>query len=67
MSQSKYHHGILPPIKKYGGTTIAQDESTSEYFDMPSAAIDTGKVDSVLTPEAIAKSLSSLVMTELVA
>lgn len=52
-------------IKKYGGTTIAQDETTSEYFDMPSAAIDTGKVDFVLTPEAIAKSLSSLVMKEL--
>ncbi|MEH2128139.1 chemotaxis protein CheB [Nostoc sp.] len=27
-------------IKKYGGTTIAQDETTSEYFDMSSAAID---------------------------
>ncbi|MEH2082451.1 MAG: chemotaxis protein CheB [Nostoc sp.] len=54
-------------MKNYGGTTIAQDETTSEYFDMPSAAIDTGKVDFVLTPEAIAKSLSSLVMTELVA
>lgn len=54
-------------MKKYGGTTIAQDETTSEYFDMPSAAIDTGKVDFVLTPEAIAKSLCSLVMTELIA
>ena len=54
-------------IKKYGGMTIAQDESTSQYFDMPKAAIDTGKVDFVLTPEAIAKSLSSLVMTELIA
>ena len=54
-------------MKKYGGTTIAQDETTSEYFDMPSAAIDTGKVDFVLTPKAIANSLSSLVMTELVA
>ncbi|MEH2274852.1 MAG: chemotaxis protein CheB [Nostoc sp.] len=52
-------------MKKYGGTTIAQDETTSEYFDMPSAAIDTGKVDFVLTPEAIAKSLCSLVMMEL--
>ena len=54
-------------IKKYGGTTIAQDETTSEYFDMPSSAIDTGKVDFVLTPKAIAKSLISLVMTELIA
>ncbi|MEH2121789.1 chemotaxis protein CheB [Nostoc sp.] len=52
-------------IKKYGGTTIVQDEATSEYFDMPKAAIDTGKVDFVLAPEAIAKRLTSLVMTEL--
>lgn len=51
-------------IKKYGGTTIAQDETTSEWFDMPSAAINTGKVDFVLPPEAIAKCLSSLIMTE---
>ncbi|MEH2045624.1 chemotaxis protein CheB [Nostoc sp.] len=53
-------------MKKYGGMTIAQDETTSGYFDMPSAAIDTGKVDFVLTPEAIANSLCSLVMMELV-
>ena len=58
--------GIMA-MKKYGGTTIAQDETTSEYFDMPSAAIDTGKVDFVLTPKMIANSLSSLVMTELIA
>ncbi|MEH2183058.1 chemotaxis protein CheB [Nostoc sp.] len=54
-------------MKKYGCMTIAQDETTSEYFNMPSAAIDTGKVDFVLTPERIAKSLSSMVMTELIA
>ena len=54
-------------MKKYGGTTIAQDETTSEYFDMPSAAIDTGKVDFVLSPKMIANRLSSLVMTELIA
>ncbi|MBN3958098.1 chemotaxis protein CheB [Nostoc sp. NMS8] len=54
-------------IKNYGGTTIAQDQTTSEYFDMPSAAIDTGKVDFVLSPEMIAKKLSSLAMKELVA
>ncbi|MEH2286189.1 chemotaxis protein CheB [Nostoc sp.] len=54
-------------MKKYGGTIIAQDETTSEYFDMPSAAIDTGKVDFVLTPQMIAKNLCSLLMTELVA
>ncbi|MEH2405675.1 chemotaxis protein CheB [Nostoc sp.] len=54
-------------MKKYGGTTIVQDETTSEYFDMPLAAIETGKVDFVLTPEMIANRLSRLVMTESVA
>ncbi|MGI2904436.1 chemotaxis protein CheB [Tolypothrix sp. VBCCA 56010] len=54
----------MTAIKKYGGTTIAQDEATSKFFNMPKAAIDTGKVDLVLNPEAIAKSLISLVMME---
>lgn len=31
-------------IKKHGGTVIAQDKSTSEYFGMPAAAIATGKI-----------------------
>lgn len=57
----------MTAIKNYGGTTIAQDEATSQFFSMPKAAIDTGKVDFVLSPEAIAKSLISLVMMESVA
>jgi two-component system chemotaxis response regulator CheB len=49
-------------IKKMGGTVIAQDEATSEYFAMPSAAIDTGDVDFVLPIEEIAPALVSLVI-----
>jgi two-component system chemotaxis response regulator CheB len=49
-------------IKKMGGTVIAQDEHTSEYFSMPSASIDTGAVDFVLPIEEIASALVSLVI-----
>src|SRR5207245_355341 len=35
-------------IKKMGGTVIAQDEETSEFFGMPGAAIKTGEVDFVI-------------------
>jgi two-component system chemotaxis response regulator CheB len=50
-------------IDKMGGQVIAQDESTSEFFEMPDAAIQTGKVDFVLSPSAIASTLVNLVMT----
>ena len=49
-------------IKKMGGTVIAQDEATSEYFAMPSAAISTGEVDFVLPLEDMASALVSLVV-----
>jgi two-component system chemotaxis response regulator CheB len=49
-------------IKKMGGTVIAQDETTSEYFAMPNAAIGTGSVDFVLPIEDIAPALVSLVV-----
>ncbi len=48
-------------IKKMGGTVIAQDEETSEFFGMPSAAIHTGNVDFVLPLEEIAPALVKLV------
>ena len=47
-------------IKKMGGTVIAQDEASSEFFAMPSAAIDTGQVDFVLPLEEIPGALVSL-------
>lgn len=50
-------------IHKMGGKVIAQDESTCEFFEMPNAAIQTGKVDFILPVSAIASSLIDLVRT----
>lgn len=50
-------------IKKMGGTVIAQDETTSEFFGMPGAAIQSGNVDFVLPLGEIASALVTLVMT----
>ncbi len=55
--------GVLA-IKKHGGIAIASDEATSECFDMPKAAIATGKVDLVLPLKVIASTLVNLVSTE---
>jgi two-component system chemotaxis response regulator CheB len=51
-------------IKKMGGTVIAQDRGTSEFFGMPGAAIETGNVDLVLPLEDISSALMSLVTNE---
>ncbi len=48
-------------VKKMGGTVIAQDEATSEFPDMPRAAVRTGAVDLVLPLNAISSALASLV------
>jgi two-component system chemotaxis response regulator CheB len=50
-------------IKKMGGTVIAQDERTSEFFGMPNAAIQTGSVDFILPLTEIPPALVTLVMT----
>jgi two-component system chemotaxis response regulator CheB len=50
-------------IHKMGGKVIVQDESTCEFFEMPKAAIQTGKVDFILPVSAIASSLIDLVLT----
>jgi two-component system chemotaxis response regulator CheB len=49
-------------IKKMGGTVVAQDKTTSEFFGMPGAAIETGSVDFVLPLCEIASALVTLVM-----
>jgi len=49
-------------IKKMGGTVIAQDEATAEFFGMPSAAIHSGSVDFVLPLDEIAPALVTLVV-----
>lgn len=51
-------------IKKKGGTVIVQDEATSEFFGMPSAAIRTGTVDFVLSIDEIPGALLTLVAGE---
>jgi two-component system chemotaxis response regulator CheB len=47
-------------VKAAGGTVIAQDEATSDYFSMPRSAIKTGCVDYVLPLGEIASMLLSL-------
>jgi two-component system chemotaxis response regulator CheB len=49
-------------IKYAGGRVLAQDEATSERFEMPSATIATGCVDFVLPLSRIASALVTLVM-----
>jgi two-component system, chemotaxis family, protein-glutamate methylesterase/glutaminase len=51
-------------IKKMGGTVIAQDEESSEFFGMPGAAIQTGSVDLVLPLTGIPDALMALVTRE---
>ena len=47
----------ITAIKDRGGTAIVQDEASSEFFGMPSAAIQTGRVDFVLALDEIAPAL----------
>jgi two-component system chemotaxis response regulator CheB len=49
-------------VRQRGGTVIAQDEETAEYFGMPGAAIATKSVDFVLALDEIAPALVTLVM-----
>jgi two-component system, chemotaxis family, protein-glutamate methylesterase/glutaminase len=48
-------------VKKAGGKVIAQDQGTSEFFSMPSTAIQTGCVDYILPLPEIAPTLLKLV------
>jgi two-component system chemotaxis response regulator CheB len=47
-------------VKAVGGTVIAQDEASSEHFDMPRSAIATGAVDHVVPLGQIAPVLEDL-------
>jgi two-component system CheB/CheR fusion protein len=44
-------------IKSEGGITFAQNERSSKYFDMPSAAIQSASIDFILSPSDIAEKL----------
>ena len=48
-------------IKKSGGKTIAQDESTSVVFGMPKAAIEAGVVDKVVPLQELAGEIVNMV------
>lgn len=50
-------------VKKMGGTVLAQDQATAEFFGMPSAAIQSGSVDRILPLDEIPAVLVTLVMT----
>jgi two-component system chemotaxis response regulator CheB len=47
-------------VKQMGGTVLAQDETMSEFFDMPRMAIGTGMVDFILPLASVAPKLLSL-------
>jgi two-component system chemotaxis response regulator CheB len=47
-------------IKKIGGTTFAQDKSSSVIYGMPKAAAETGCVDFVLSTRQIGRKLTEL-------
>jgi two-component system, chemotaxis family, protein-glutamate methylesterase/glutaminase len=47
-------------VKKMGGTVVAQDRESSEFFGMPGAAIATGDVDFVLPLDEIPAALVTL-------
>src|SRR4030095_6818030 len=47
-------------IKEAGGITIAQSPDSAKYDGMPRAAIATGAIDLVLTPEEIGAKLAHL-------
>jgi two-component system chemotaxis response regulator CheB len=47
-------------VKENGGTVIAQDEATSQFFGMPGAAMETGAVDFALPIDEIGPALVEL-------
>ena len=50
-------------VKRSGGVVLAQDRATSEWFQMPEAAIATGCVDKVLPIREIGTELMRLAIT----
>lgn len=53
--------GGVAAIKEMGGTVIAQDEESSEFFGMPAAAINSGNVDLICPLSDIPRVLNEIV------
>jgi two-component system chemotaxis response regulator CheB len=51
----------MKTIKYLGGSTVAQDQSTSLVFGMPKAAIDLGCVDRVVPLPLIAQTIANMI------
>src|SRR2546428_10347939 len=50
----------LKAIKAEGGITIAQDEKSAKYYDLPRSAVAAGFVDLILAPKEIAQELTKI-------
>ena len=50
----------LQAIKACGGFALAQDRISSEFFEMPAAAIDWGKAEIVMPPDRLASVLNMI-------
>jgi two-component system CheB/CheR fusion protein len=57
----------IQAIRNMGGTVIVQDPDTAEFDGMPRAAVGTGRVDGVFSPEDIAREVLKLCDTDAVA
>ena len=51
---------VLEAVKDAGGVTFAQEPTTAKFGSMPQAAMLSGRVDFILSPEAIAAALAKL-------
>jgi two-component system CheB/CheR fusion protein len=51
----------IAAIHDHGGIVIAQDELTAKYSSMPLAAMESGKVDLVMSPEEIGAQISKII------
>src|SRR6266704_2225138 len=51
---------VLKAIKAEGGITIAQDEKSAKYYDLPRSAVAAGFVDIILAPKEIAQELTKI-------
>jgi chemotaxis response regulator CheB len=57
LNPSPNHAAALHGIKEVGGVTIAQKPETAKQPDMPESAIDSGRIDYMLSPEVIAQAI----------